>query len=307
MKIVLCPDTLEAMQGLLHQLVIERNSRETTPFIAIHEANATLLNQIDALQFQCDELERELLARRREIFDANGGVGTGTLAEGRGGTMTQSSALKHETRLQEKLEKLQEELKQQLKLHSDDQASALAVARELASSKDIVKSLEETIKKMEEESVRKERAVEHLTIEVKDAKSRTKLAEQQYVGLKDTIRVLQEENDSVKKENRLLEARIISDKETMVAEMNKLSEMCERLKKEADMLRSLKSDEDKRKSWFGLSTTSTKSSTLNNETNQSENIHSRKFDPTIQVVVPTKLRQQVTAHTAEASCVRYEQ
>lgn len=291
----------------LYQLVLERNYRETIPFVAVHEANATLLNQIDALQAKCDELERDLLVQRGIGNDAHGVGGGSSALEGRGGTMTRSSTLKNETRLHEKLEKLQEELNQKLKLHCEDQASALELAKDLASNKDIIKGHEETIKKLNEERDRKDRAMEHLTNELADAKSRTKLAEQQYVGLKNTIRVLQEENDSIKKENRLLETRLVSDKENMVGEMNKLSEMCERLKKEVDMLRSLKSEEEKRTSWFGLSsTTSTKASIPIPEKSPPENSNSRKFDPKISVVVPTKPRQKITAHTSEASCVRYE-
>lgn len=288
----------------LYQLVLERNSQETIPFVAIHEANATLVNQIDALQSKCDELERDLLVQR-EIFDAHGGGAAGGALVGEGrlrGTLTQSSAMKTETRLREKLEKLQEEMNSKLKLHSDDQTSALEVAKDLASSKDVLKTHEETIKQMQEESDKKARATEHLTNELNDAKSRTKLAEQQYVGLKDSIRILQEENDAVKKENRMLETRLVSDKETMVGEINKLSEMCERLKKEVDMLRSLKSDEEKRKSWFGLSSTSSKPATPPTPT--SEDSNTRKFNPNVSVVVPTKPRQQITAHTSEASCVR---
>ena len=292
----------------LYQLVLERNTRETTPFVAIHEANATLLNQIDALQAKCDELEREFLVQR-ELFDTNGvHSGATTAHDGRGGTISQSAALRNETRLREKLEKLQEELNLKSKQHADDQTSALEVAKQLSSIKDTVKYHEVTMKKMQEETDRKDRALEHLTNELTDAKSRTKLAEQQYVGLKESIRSLQEENDSIKKENRLLESRIVSDKEAMVGEINNLSEMCDRLKKEVDMLRSLKSDEEKRKSssWFGLSSlSSTSSKAVSTSKDKGASEDSRKFDPKISVVVPSKARQKITAHTSEASCVRW--
>lgn len=289
----------------LYQLVLERNTRETTPFVAIHEANATLLNQIDGLQAKCEELERELLVQR-ELCDANvAATGAGLSHDGRGGSVSQSAALRNETKLREKLEKLQEELNLKNKQHTDDQANALAAAKELASTKDDTKAHEETIKKMQTENDRKDRAIEHMTSEVNDAKSRTKLAEQQYVGLKDTIRTLQEENDKLQKENRSLESRLVSDKETMVSEVNKLSDMCEKLKKEVDMLRSLKSDEDKRNSsfsasWFGLSSSSNKQA----PSSQKDDHNARKYDPKMKVVVPSEPKQKITAHTAEASCVR---
>lgn len=290
----------------LYQLVVERNHRETTPFLAIHEANATLLHQLDALQAKCEELERELLVQREFKVDNNNS--DHHHHEGRGGTISQSAALRNETRLREKLEKLQEELNQKMKLHADDQASALELAKELSSNKDAMKVHEDKIQKLQEEIDLKDRAIEHMTNELNDAQARTKLAEQQYVGLKDTIRVLQEENDSLKKENRMLESRLVSDKEALVTEMNGLSELCEKLKKERDMLRSLKSDEEKRKtsSWFGLSSSSSKpDSSTPSKANNSETEDTRKYDPNMAVVLPTKIRQKITAHTTEASCVRY--
>lgn len=289
----------------IHQLVLERNSRETLPFVAIHESNARLLNQVDALQARCEELEHELIVQR-EVLDQH----ANDPQEGRSGTMTQSIAMKNETRLREKLEKLQEELNQKLKIHADAQATALQVAKDLATSKDSTKEYENTLKTMQEESEKKDKAIEHLQNEMEDAKSRTKLAEQQYVGLKDTIRILQEENDELKKINRTLETRLVTEKETLIGEMKQLSESCERLKKEVDMLRSLKADEDKRKStsssWFGMSKSSTGTSNsipLHNSVDGSTT--SRKFSPQPTVVIPSKARQIVRAHAAEASCVRY--
>ncbi len=285
----------------LYQLVSERNARETTPFIAIHEANATLLNQIDALQSKCEDQERELLDNQ------GGSAAVSSLHDGRSGTMAQSAALKNEMRLREKLEKLQEELTHKMMMHAQDQTSALEMAKQLASAKDNIRAHEGTIKKMEEEITKKDRRIEHMTNELEDARSRTKLAEQQYVGLKNSIRVLQEENDGIKKENRILESRLLTDKEKMVGEINHLSEMCEKLKRQNEMLRSLKSDEEKRKSsWFGLSsTTNTKTKSPTKENGSSEDRDSRKFNPKMAVVVPTKPRQKITAHTAEASCLRY--
>jgi autophagy-related protein 16 len=82
------------MEDLYH-LVLERNARETTPFVAVHEANATLLNQIDALQAKCEELERDLVIQQEKLESAGPSSGRGA-----------SAALKNETRLREKLEML---------------------------------------------------------------------------------------------------------------------------------------------------------------------------------------------------------
>ena len=293
----------------LHQLILERNARETTPFVDIHQANATLWKQVDSLQAKCDELEKELVVQlANQNTDEEGHMR---------GTLTQSSALRNETRLQEKLEKLQEEFDEKVRLHAEEQSSASEVAKDLASNKDTIKEHEETIKKLSEENDKKEKAIEHLTSQLDDAKSRTKLAEQQYVGLKDTIRVLQEENDAVKKENRLFESRLVSDKATMVEEMNSLSATCERLKKEVDMLRSLNTDEAKRSkqsssmsssSWFGLSSplgiSKSTSATTTSGTKPPPESKYRKFDPKVKVVVPSKPKQTIIAHTSEAACIR---
>ena len=273
------------MEDLYH-LVLERNARETTPFVAVHEANATLLNQIEALQTRCEELERDLVVQQ-ERLDGTGSSG------GRGA----SAALKNETRLREKLERLQEELSDKMKQQAEQQDDALKVAKELSEVKDLNVAQESTISNLTEENKRKERTIEHLTTELTDSKQRTKLAEQQYVGLKDTIRVLQEENDQVQKENRELESRLISEKETMSSEMNVLTEMVDRLKKEVDMLRTLKEQDEKRKSWFGLAASGKEKKP---EVTQSS---TRKFG-NISVVAPSSPKFIVSAHTSQASCLR---
>jgi chromosome segregation ATPase len=273
---------------VLHQLVLERNLRETLPFVAIHESNARLLNQVDALQSRCEELEHDLIVQR-EVLDLH----VNDPQEGRSGIMTHSIAMKNETRLREKLEKLQEELHQQLRIHAEEQSRALQMTKDLATAKDVTKEHEKATKKIQEECDKKDRAMDHLKNQLEDAKSRTKLAEQQFVGLKDSIRILQEENDVIKKENRSLETRMISDKEALVGEMNHLSDMCERLKK----------DEHKRTttSYFGVPRGE---STLTGTTKSIEEAASRKFNPNVTVVVPSKARQAIRAHAAEASCVR---
>jgi autophagy-related protein 16 len=278
----------------LYQLILERNARETTPFVAIHEANATLWNQIDALQAKCDELERELVVQQDKLENA------GPSSSGRGAN---SAALKNETRLRDKLEKLQEELNEKMKQHAEDQTNALKVAKELSEIKDLTVSQESTLNKVKEENERNERTIEHLNTELTDAKSRTKLAEQQYVGLKDTIRVLQEENDLVEKENRELESRFVSEKEAMSSEMNVLTEMVERLKKEVDMLRNLKDQEEKRKSWFGLASVSGKDKGSPEKKIEKGEDKGRKWS-TPSVVLPSAPKQIIPAHNAEASCVR---
>lgn len=296
----------ETMMEVYEQL-LERNRRETLPFISVHESNATLLNQVDALQSKCEEYEREISQLQQQMDD-----NVGSYHNGKKGNGAAAAFLKNETRLRDKLEKLQEELNAKLKLHSEDQANALKTAKELSDMKDHNLVQQSTISNLKKENDRKEKAIEHLTEKLEDAKSRTKLAEQQYVGLKETIRILQKENDELKKENRQIEARLVEDKGKMVDQVNVLNEMVEGLKREVDMLRSLKIQEEKRRSaggWFGMSTSSPGSPQPGKETNKDqadkEKDSKRKFG-VFGVIVPSGPKTTIQAHMAEATSVRYD-
>jgi autophagy-related protein 16 len=283
------------MEELYHK-VLERNTLETTPFVSVHAANATLLNQIDALQSNLESLEREIVAQQQQLEEAGPSNGKGFTSN--------SAALKNETRLREKLEKLQEELSEKFKKNSEDQAFALKTAAELSEIKDLNIVQEATISNLKGENEREERAIEHLTTELTDAKSRTTLAEMQYVGLKKSIRILQEENDLVKKENRELEVRLVSEKTKMSSEVTVFSEMVDGLKREVVMLRTLKVQDEKRKSWFGQSAVGNEKVGESTKTNvEKGEIIGRKWG-SLSVTLPSGPKQTIQAHTAEASCVR---
>lgn len=203
------------------------------------------------------------------------------------------------------LEKLQEELNSKLKVHAEDQASALKTAKELSELKDQNLVQESTITNLKKENDRKERAIEHLTEQLNDAQARTKLAEHQYVGLKETIRSLQIENDQLQKEKLVLEGRLLEDKSKMADEMSMLTEMVDKLKSEVDMLRSLNIQEQKRNSgWFGRLSGDKKGSHDNSQ--KSEKGQSNRQWGALSVVVPGAPKQIIQAHTGEATTVRYD-
>ena len=281
------------MDALYHQ-VLERNGRETTPFVSVHEANAALMNQVDALQTKCEALEREN-ATQQQLLNDSTPSSSGRISS------SHSASLKNEARLRDKLERLQEELNEKLKIHSEAQTNALKAAKELAEAKDLNIKHDSTVSKLREDIERRDRSIEHLSTELADAKARTKLAEQQYVGLKDSIRILQEENDLIKKENRELEARFVSEKEKLSEEMNILTEMVERLKREVDMLRSLKEQEEKRKSWFGQAAVKIDHAEASKESCAEGD--GRKWG-SLAVVLPTQPFHILQAHKKEASVVR---
>lgn len=286
----------------IYQLLLERNARETDPFVSIHEANATLLNQVDALRNKCDAAEREISTLRQQLSEASS-----SSAGPKSNAAAATAALKSEARLRDKLEKLQEEINSKLKGEAEEQASALKTAKDLSDMKDINTAQEKTIGNLREENDRQERVIEHVTNEMNDAKSRMDLAEKQYDGLKKTIRSLQEENDQLKKENRQLEERLVAGKGKTVDEMNVLTDMVNALKMEVDMLRSYKLQEDKRRSWFGGgSPVAGHKDGKQQEQSTKGKSGSRKWG-SFGVVVPSSIKQRVAAHNMEGTCVKYDE
>jgi autophagy-related protein 16 len=273
----------------IRNLLLERNERETNPFLSIHQANATLLNQIDALQIKCEIADRELAALRTQL----------STNPSKAGTAAAAAALKNETRLRDKLEKLQEEYNARLKTEAQEKALALETALHLAQQKDLVTAQESQLQQQQLELAQLEKAMAHLHEQVSEAQQATRLAEQQYGGLKGTIRQLQEENDSLQKENRLLEHRLVNDKKSLVEEMNSLTEIVEALKREVDMLRTYKSQEEQRKKgWFGGSKVEPKTALPSQE-------EGRQFGE-FGVVVPSVVKQTIIAHLMEGTCLRYD-
>lgn len=216
----------------LHSKILERNASETNPYLSIHDANAALQHLIDSLQSKCDSLERDNNTQRVEIM----------APQNKGNT----ALFKNEARLRDKLEKLQEELHVTLSGKSEDAAKALLAQAELSKMKDIHIEQSTTISNLTKENANSEASIQHLENECTEAKSGRNLAEQQYDGLKCTIRELQTENDTLTKENGILIDRVLTEKEKMSAEMNVWNEMVEKLKSELSMLRLLNQQETQR-------------------------------------------------------------
>jgi len=267
----------------LHGLIVERNVRETDGFLHVHQANATLLNQVDALREKCEALERQQVIVSE--LKNNGS----------------SAALRNETRLRDKLEKLQEDLNKKLTDHQNDTAQALESAKSLALMKESNGNLEQRIKRLEQNISSKDKAISHLEEKYDDARATTKLAEKQYTGLKETIRSLQQENDVLKVENGKLIDRLVNDKEKTSTEVNVLNEMIDQLKKEVDMLRTLKHQDEKRRSWFG------NSSDVSNENDKPHEgkVSSYSFGTTGSII-PTSVKHTINAHAGDATCVCYD-
>jgi autophagy-related protein 16 len=271
----------------IHCKILERNAVETDPFVSVYASNSTLWKQVDALQLQVDSLERDLVIAKEDEAP----------------NKAANAALKNEKRLRDKLEKLQQELNDKLRTQTDEAATALKTAQKLAELKEKSSQQEKEIDKLKDEGEKAQIVIQHLEEQVEDAKSRVKLAELQYDGLKETIRTLQEENDELKKENGGLVDRAVNEKESASEQLNILNEMVDKLKKEVDMLRSLKKQEEKRRSWFGKASVNADHE-KNHEQKKTHAVH-RKWGA-IGVIVPSEPRHTIQAHAAEVSGLRYD-
>jgi len=321
--------------ALLYSLVQERNARETIPFVAIHDSNCTLSKEVDSWRNKYEDLEREIVIYQEALkeiqlrFSAHNN--SNKAEDDRDNdhddeknvlNYSESVALKNERKMIEELERFQSQIKAQDERHIKYLVNIKNATNSRDEFKKLYNSQEVNLSELQKEKEQQERALEHITNKVSDSEQRAKLAEQQYIGLKDTIRILQEENYILKKENRQLEGRMIEEKDRLSSEVNNLNEMLDQLKRETDMLRSLKKQEEKRKSWFGLAITTTKDATVgttvktkissdkstwNENSNylDKDSISGRKFG-SLSIVPPSEPEKIIQAHRKEATCVRYD-
>ena len=157
---------------------------------------------------------------------------------------------------------------------------------------------ETTISSLREELSQSKILIRNLTQELDEAKNRARLAEMQFDGLKATIETLQVQNDEFRKSNHSLIGRLVTEKEKSVEQMNEMTELVDRLKKEVDMLKSLLEQEEKRKFWKGG---------IGHEIakNNDDLKGHRRFGAT-GVIVPSTPKVIVRAHPSQGTCVRYD-
>ena len=171
---------------------------------------------------------------------------------------------------------------------------------DLAQHIQLAEKKEKTIQTLLEELKQKDVVIEKITVELRESNAKTEAAEQQYEGLKKTIVRLQEENDTLVKSNDELVKRIVQEKEKYMEEMSKMMDMNEKANKKIAMLQQLQEQEKKRFTWKNKKSP-TETSTDSNAT-QSDG---RKFG-SVGVVLPSGLKQSVSAHRSQAICVRYD-
>ena len=93
----------------VYQQIQQRNAYETLPFVAIHSSNAYLQNLADSLQYRCESLERQYLEQQQLVVDQ------AHLVEQLNNNSKGGAPSKNESRLREKVTKLQEELNEKLR------------------------------------------------------------------------------------------------------------------------------------------------------------------------------------------------
>jgi chromosome segregation ATPase len=314
-----------ALFSSLLSLIEERNARETIPFEEIHNSNQELAIQVNQWRFKCNELEQKLVLVQESLSIAEAaaaalssslGQDQNNTNSGPSSSSSSSAALRNERKMREQLERLEGQLQQKSEQHQQDVQRIEDLVKEKDHLEILKDSQENTIAKLQEENDQRNHLIQHLQTENRDNQQRTNLAEQQYAGLKDAIRVLQEENDSLQKENRQLEKRLVSEKDNLVNELNNLTEMMEQLKRQAAMSQTLQQQEEKRRKdgWFQLSSSSnvnqSPSITPNiapteTETTIADKVHKVEVQrPVVASVVPSKPKHVITAHFKEASCVK---
>ncbi len=291
---------LDAMEDIYY-LIQERNARETLPFLSIHSSNTYLRNYVDTLQARCESLERQYLEQQQVVAEQQQAIDHSI----------NSAPAKAEARLRDQISKLQEDLRKSVQKEVKAAAEALERYNELSTCKESNTAQHATISNMQIEASRNNEIILHLQSELDNSNSLARLADKQINGLKDAIRLLQEENDELTKLNKRILDETVSDKEKMAEQLNTMNDTIEALQKEINMLRSYaKMGKGTIGNWFG-NRTITRDGRGNVDTVpsslQDEKDSKRQWDATSAIaVLPSQPQFTIKAHRDDAVCVRYD-
>merc|ERR1712238_488232 len=169
-------------------------------------ALAALENMNNDLQLRCDNLESERFEQRETINQFT--------SENRG-----KGYSKIEAKQRGKISQLQEQLNEKLTIEVESSSATLKVTQDLIEQRDINSAKDATISNLRKENSQQEDEIVRLENDLQEARSHSQLAEKQYSGLKDTIKDLQETNDSLTKENRTVVNSIVTNKQAMMDQM----------------------------------------------------------------------------------------
>lgn len=223
--------------SVIYQRLLQRNATETAPFVSILESNTVLLDQVDTLQNACELAKREIAILRGQLLEllasSNNVTGTTSTSTGTlrlGSNNATSAALKNETRLRERIESLEEELNHKLSLLEDQKHNTEKWFNEATRLDQQHTEQQRTIANLTGEIERYSVAIDRLNYEIRESLSNMHLAEQQYDGLRDSIRILQHDNESLRNEKMKLESRLVTEKSNALTEINGLNDIIRTLR-----------------------------------------------------------------------------
>lgn len=264
--------TLFEMQDI-YNLVLERNSVETVPFNEVYNSHASLQSLIRNLELKCQRLE------------------------------TQTS----QKQLKDQVDSLQEQLSDKLKHEEDLKKQTIKLTEDLSKIENTKANLEESSEQLKKDIAEQESAFIRLKDELSEATNAKNIAEKQYETLKETIRRLQDENDSLQKSNEELITRIVTEKEKSMDEMMKMTELLEQANKKVEMLTALQQKQEKQleQRRFHFGKTVSKTTMQNDASSSSDNPSSGRQFGVSGVVPPKTILQKIHAHPSQITCVRY--
>eukprot|EP00986_Skeletonema_menzelii_P009647 scaffold4424_cov154-Skeletonema_menzelii.AAC.7 len=288
----------------VYNLIQERNSYETIPFLSIHAANFSLSSLANALQTSCESLEKQYYLEQQQLLVETHQIEES--AQNRGGEDGSGSNNESSTPSRMEVAQLHLGLKEKIKkeLHS---TAALEARQQLDLLEEEKLAQKTVITSLQMELERSSEITTHLQSELENAKSLTRLSEKQFDGLKDAIRQLQAENEEKTKLNERLVENAVAEKEKMAEQFNSMNDMVEKLQKEISMLRSYNTKSDK--GWFRLPNSnkddkSTAAGSVEDSLNDAA-AQARKWGA-LGAVLPSKPLYSIKAHREDASCVVYD-
>jgi autophagy-related protein 16 len=301
----------------VYNLIQQRNSYETIPFLPIHAANFSLSNLADVLQTRCESLEKQYYLEQQQLLvEAHHQIEEAAQHDRHGGVHNNNNEPPSNTRLRVEVAQLhsglKEKIKKELLLHS---STTMETRKELDLLQEEKSAQETIISSLKMELERSHEITTHLQSELENAKMITRLSEKQFDGLKDAIRQLQEENDEKTKLNERLVENAVAEKEKMAEQFNSMNEMVEKLQKEISMLRSYNNNmKSSDKGWFRLSNTTKENKKLSTAAASLEGSPPDDDDATTRsrkwgafgAVLPSKPLYTIKAHREDASCVVYD-
>lgn len=170
----------------------------------------------------------------------------------------------------------------------------------MAKEKESTKELEGIITNLKDDIQKKELTISQLNEKLESAQSTAHLAEKQYDGLKENVRRLQDENETLTKRYEEIEGRVLQEQEKFADLVNTMNAENEELVKKIEMLTELNKQEKKRFIWSAKS----KSKSQDDDDSDSDDKKTNRKFGSAGIVVPTKILHKIVAHQGQTTSLR---